>query len=71
VTGKFDHQRLYGFGGMLCLISILVCLSENPRAIRWRTVVVGFLLQFFFGILVLRWVSEWSAAKKFYFISNK
>jgi nucleoside permease NupC len=56
VTGKFEYHRLTGFLGMLGLVFILVCLSNDPTAIRWRPVIVGFLLQFLFGILVLRWV---------------
>ncbi|WP_020209272.1 NupC/NupG family nucleoside CNT transporter [Gilvimarinus chinensis] len=39
--------------GMLVLLGIGACLSENLRAVKWRTVVVAFLLQLSLGALVL------------------
>jgi nucleoside permease NupC len=39
----------------------------RPTAIRWRPVAWGFLLQFLFGVCVLRW--EWGASR-FVSLSN-
>ncbi len=46
-------QGLMAVIGMLVLLGIGACLSENLRAVKWRTVVVAFLLQLSLGALVL------------------
>lgn len=46
--------------GMLVLLGVAACLSENLRAVKWRTVAVAFLLQLGLGALVL--YSSWGRA---------
>lgn len=43
-----------GILGLAAFIAIAVLFSSNRRAIPWRLVLVGTLLQFIFGVLVLR-----------------
>lgn len=43
-----------GILGLAAFIAIAVLFSSNRRAIPWRLVTVGILLQFIFGVLVLR-----------------
>ncbi|MBM3170485.1 MAG: Na+ dependent nucleoside transporter [Bacteroidetes bacterium] len=45
---------LRGAMGLLFLIALSVVFSTNRRAINWRLVTVGVLLQVFIGILVLK-----------------
>lgn len=47
-------ERLTGVLGLLVFLAIAYGLSTNRRAIRWRTVLVGVVLQFVFAIFVLR-----------------
>jgi CNT family concentrative nucleoside transporter len=44
---------LRGFLGIAVFTGIAVLLSENRRAISWRVVGVGLVLQFVFAALVL------------------
>jgi CNT family concentrative nucleoside transporter len=44
---------LSGFLGIAVFTGIAVLLSENRRAISWRVVGVGLVLQFVFAALVL------------------
>lgn len=46
---------LWGLGGMLALLLLACLLSENRRAIRWRTVAAALAIQASFGVLVLYW----------------
>ncbi|UTF60349.1 NupC/NupG family nucleoside CNT transporter [Gilvimarinus sp. DA14] len=46
--------------GMLVLLGVAACLSENLRAVKWRTVGVAFCLQLGLGALVL--YSSWGRA---------
>ncbi|KAJ3058600.1 hypothetical protein HK102_010403, partial [Quaeritorhiza haematococci] len=47
-------SRLQSFAGIFVLLGILFATSADRRAIPWRTVVVGLLLQFLIAIFVLR-----------------
>ncbi len=47
-------MQLQGLLGVLVLISLAVLFSENRRAIPWRLVFVGCLLQFFIAVMCLR-----------------
>ena len=44
---------LRGLLGMAVLLSVIYLLSENRRAISWRTVGMAIVLQFTFAALVL------------------
>lgn len=46
---------LWGLGGMVGLLALAWLLSENRRAIRWRTVLVALAIQAGFGVIVLYW----------------
>ncbi|WP_131106094.1 NupC/NupG family nucleoside CNT transporter [Ornithinimicrobium sufpigmenti] len=46
---------LWGLGGMVGLLVLAWLLSENRRAIRWRTVLAALTIQAGFGVIVLYW----------------
>ena len=46
---------LWGLGGMVGLLALAWLLSENRRAIRWRTVLPALAIQAGFGVIVLYW----------------
>ncbi|PIE24474.1 MAG: NupC/NupG family nucleoside CNT transporter [Planctomycetota bacterium] len=48
-------ERLISLVGLFAFIGIAWLFSTNRRAIRWRTVFVGLLLQVSLGLLVLYW----------------
>jgi len=48
-------DRFVGFFGIVVLLGIAFLLSNNKRKIRMRTVVVGILLQFSLGFILIRW----------------
>nr|CAD2195270.1 unnamed protein product [Meloidogyne enterolobii] len=54
-------HRLSGLVGLTFFIIILCLCSHKPSKIKWRPVLWGFLLQFIFGIIVLRW--DWGTNK--------
>ncbi|HEY3927246.1 MAG TPA: nucleoside transporter C-terminal domain-containing protein [Candidatus Koribacter sp.] len=47
-------ERLTGVLGLLVFLGLAFAFSTNRRAIRWRTVIIGLILQFVFAIFVLR-----------------
>lgn len=47
-------ERLISFFGLLVMIGIAYALSEKKKAIQWRTVITGILLQVVFGLLILK-----------------
>jgi CNT family concentrative nucleoside transporter len=47
-------DRLISFVGLLVMIGIGYLLSEKKKAIQWRTVFTGVLLQIIFGLLILK-----------------
>ncbi len=47
-------ERLTGVLGLLVFLSLAYAFSTNRRAIRWRTVIVGLILQLLFAVFVLR-----------------
>src|SRR4029453_4129452 len=46
--------------GLVALIGIAFLMSNNKRAINWRTVISGTLLQFVFALLILK--TPWGRA---------
>ncbi|MFY8268248.1 MAG: NupC/NupG family nucleoside CNT transporter, partial [Terrimicrobiaceae bacterium] len=63
MTMEALSNMMRGFFGVLVFIGIAVLLSENRRAIAWRAVLLGLILQFAFAALVLyaspvRWAIE-------------
>jgi len=47
-------ERLISFLGLFSMLAIAWALSSNRRAIRWRPVIVGSLLQIVFALIILR-----------------
>ncbi|MGZ5569405.1 MAG: NupC/NupG family nucleoside CNT transporter [Limisphaerales bacterium] len=48
-------ERLISIVGILVILAVCFAFSTNRKAIKWKTVVWGIVLQFAFGLLVLRW----------------
>ncbi len=48
-------ERFTGVLGLITLLTIAYLLSNNRRAIRWRTVAWGLSLQILFAVLVVKW----------------
>jgi len=46
--------------GLLALLAIAFLMSNNRRAINWRTVITGTLLQFVFALMILK--TPWGKA---------
>lgn len=47
-------DRLVSLLGLAVMIGVAFALSENKKAIAWRTVVMGILLQVVFGLVILK-----------------
>ena len=54
------ESLLRGALGMAVLISIAYALSTNKKAIKWRTILLGLMTQFFIAICVLKisWITQ-------------
>ena len=54
------ESLLRGALGMAVLISIAYALSTNKKAIKWRTILLGLITQFFIAICVLKisWITQ-------------
>ncbi|KAJ2007916.1 hypothetical protein GGI04_001108 [Coemansia thaxteri] len=53
-------DRMQSLLGILVIMALLVATSKHPKSIQWRTVLVGCLLQFVLGCIVVktRWGSD-------------
>lgn len=47
-------EKFISFIGLLIMVSIAFALSENRKAIQWRTVLTGIFLQIIFGLGILK-----------------
>lgn len=47
-------EKLISFVGLLVMIGVAYALSENKKAIQWRTIITGIILQMVFGLLILK-----------------
>lgn len=47
-------ERLVGIFGLIFLLGVAYLLSENRRAIHWKTVVWGLVLQLLFAVFILK-----------------
>lgn len=56
-------ERLQGLLGIVLILGIVVLFSKNRKAINWRTLGVGLLLQAVFALLVLKWEPGFAALK--------
>ncbi|XP_005089805.1 solute carrier family 28 member 3 [Aplysia californica] len=59
-TALSRPRNLISALGVLVFVALMFCLSKDPGKVRWRPVVWGLLLQFVFGLLVLR--TRWGYA---------
>ena len=41
--------------GILFIFAVSYLLSNNKKHIKWRTIIIGFLIQFGFALIVLKW----------------
>ena len=59
-NGISFESLLRGALGMAVLISIAYALSTNKKAIKWRTILLGLITQFFIAICVLKisWITQ-------------
>ncbi|CAG9573733.1 unnamed protein product [Danaus chrysippus] len=57
IDTKDDPQRLTSLLGISFLLILGFVFSLHPGRINWRTVIVGFLMQFLFGLIFIRWDS--------------
>lgn len=47
-------ERVVSFVGLLTMLATAYALSEKRRAIQWRTVIMGVVLQIVFGLVILK-----------------
>lgn len=47
-------EQLISFFGLLVFIGVAFAISENRKAIQWRTVLTGIVLQAVFGLVILK-----------------
>merc|ERR1712165_666446 len=55
IDSRGDPKKLQSAFGILVFIVIGTVCSKNPQRIKWRTIFWGLVLQFTFGLLILRW----------------
>uniref|UniRef100_A0A0N5AZ92 Sodium/nucleoside cotransporter n=1 Tax=Syphacia muris TaxID=451379 RepID=A0A0N5AZ92_9BILA len=55
IDTRNNRKRLMGLCGMVFFLALMFLLSTNRAKINWRPVVWGYLVQFIFGLLILRW----------------
>ena len=46
---------LNGIIGILFIFAVAYLLSNNKKRIKWRTIIIGFLIQFIFAFAALKW----------------
>ena len=46
---------VWGIIGILVVFAIAIALSSNRKAIQWRIVLSGLVVQVLFGLIVLKW----------------
>ncbi|KAJ2592586.1 hypothetical protein H4R99_006361 [Coemansia sp. RSA 1722] len=52
-TGK-RIDRMQSFLGVIVITLVMIATSKHPRHIPWRTVIVGYLIQFCLGCIVVK-----------------
>ncbi|KAJ1668289.1 hypothetical protein IW140_000406 [Coemansia sp. RSA 1813] len=57
--GESRLARMQSFLGIIVITALLIATSRNRQHINWRTVIVGYMMQFFLGCIVMktRWGS--------------
>ncbi|KAI8324125.1 NupC family nucleoside cotransporter [Martensiomyces pterosporus] len=57
--GESRLARMQSFLGIIVITGLMVATSKHRRHINWRTVVVGYLLQFCLGCIVMK--TQWGS----------
>ncbi|XP_060072660.1 sodium/nucleoside cotransporter 1-like [Ylistrum balloti] len=52
---RADTERLVSLGGLCLLIFLVFITSKSPTKVCWTPVLWGLILQFTWGVLILRW----------------
>ncbi|CAH2056454.1 unnamed protein product, partial [Iphiclides podalirius] len=55
VDTRDSPERLISLLGLIVLLLLGFVFSASPGRIKWRTVIMGLLLQFVFGLIFIRW----------------
>lgn len=55
LTAWKQPKNLVALAGLLFFVIFLWLFSAHPREIKWRPVLGGFCVQFYFAIIILRW----------------
>ncbi|XP_040570773.1 uncharacterized transporter YutK isoform X2 [Lepeophtheirus salmonis] len=50
-----DQGRLISFFGIFVLVFLGFIFSKHPGRVEWRQVIMGLIIQFLLGLLILRW----------------
>ncbi|XP_046373166.2 solute carrier family 28 member 3-like isoform X2 [Haliotis rufescens] len=61
-------SNLVSLVGIITFIIVLFLLSSSPTQVRWRPVLGGFTLQFYFAVLILKWDIGY---RVFYFLGKE
>ena len=61
----FTVERFQGLVGIALILGVIILLSRRRSAIRWRTLVVGLVLQAGVALLILKWEPGYRALKWF------
>lgn len=48
-------KYVWGLAGIIIIFAIAYLVSEEKKRINWRTIAIGFLIQFLFAFIVLKW----------------
>lgn len=54
-------ERLISLLGLFVMLSIAYAFSEKRKAIQWRTIISGIILQVVFGLIILK-TALWSCS---------
>ncbi|XP_033229671.1 sodium/nucleoside cotransporter 2-like [Belonocnema kinseyi] len=50
-----SRERWISFGGIVIIVTFGWIFSKHPDQVNWRTVLSGFIIQFIFGLITIRW----------------
>ncbi|XP_033747083.1 solute carrier family 28 member 3-like [Pecten maximus] len=60
---RADTERLISFGGLCLLVFLIFITSKAPSKVRWTPVLWGLILQFTWGVVILRWKPGYEICK--------
>ncbi|XP_069135113.1 solute carrier family 28 member 3-like [Argopecten irradians] len=62
---RADTERLISLGGLFLLVFLVFATSKAPTKVSWTPVLWGLILQFTWGIVILRWKPGYEICKLF------